>query len=117
MKPFLKPLAIAALSIAMLAPANADPTDLAAYHAITAYTLYRQVLTCESAYIQRAEALTTAIADKAKAAVPSLNLERSWRLAHMDPTGYPLRYATGQRECQLVLDNLQVVLSWPQPKR
>jgi hypothetical protein len=113
----LKPAAIAALSLAMLEPAFAAPTDLAAYHMITAYTLYRQVLPCESAYVQQAEALTVAIAKKVKAAVPSLNLEQSWRAAWQDLTGVPFFYARGKGECQLVVDNLQAVLTWPEPKR
>jgi hypothetical protein len=106
----LKPLAIAALSLAMLAPATAQLSDLPAFRVITAYTYYRQVLTCESAYIRRAEELTKAIVDKAKAEEPSLNLERLWREAWRDLTGVPLQYSVGPW-CQGTVNQLEALLS------
>jgi hypothetical protein len=84
----LKSLTVAAALVATLVPAKADPNALPAFRAITAYTLYRQVMLCEPAQIRHAEMLAKAIADRAKEDQPSLNLEQSWRLALMDPTGY-----------------------------
>jgi hypothetical protein len=107
----LKTLAIATALVATLAPAKADPNALPAFRAISAYTLYRQAMTCEVAYVQHAEKLATAIADRAKEEQPSLNLEQSWRSAWQDMTGVPFSYARGKGECQWIVDRLEAILS------
>jgi hypothetical protein len=106
-----KSLLVAAALVAITMPAQADPNTLPAFRAITAYTLYRQVLLCEPAYVRHAEILAKAVADRAKEDQPSLNLERSWRLAWMDPTGYPLPFASSTGECQAIVSRLELILS------
>jgi hypothetical protein len=106
MNAFLKPLAIAALSIAMIAPVVAAErmnTSNPAYRVITTYTLYGRLQSCYSYNVDlgRAEAVTVAIVDKAKSEAPSIDTGYLWRAAERN-----FYWQADRNSCQVYYQNL-----------
>jgi hypothetical protein len=97
MNAFLKPLAIAALSIAMIAPV------VAAERMNTSNPAYGRLQSCYSYNVDlgRAEAVTVAIVDKAKSEAPSIDTGYLWRAAERN-----FYWQADRNSCQVYYQNL-----------
>jgi hypothetical protein len=108
MNKMLKPLAVAATLIAMLAPAKAEQarmnTSDPAYRIMVTGTLYTTLeIGCRNVDLARARALTVAIVDKAQSEAPSMNVN------YLVSKWQPLNMAYGgvdKASCQAYFQNL-----------
>jgi len=101
----LKRLAIAALSLAMLAPAYALPqlnTTDPAYRVAVTFRLYRELRQCDNVDLAQAETMVTAIVKQALSENPAMDTGYMFRKEQEGPyMGRPSR-----EDCKLYFQNL-----------